>query len=274
MERKIIRYGSACIGLLLAGCIMGGALDTPTNQPIQPPPHTDPDPDPDPANAAKRLYPTLKTGEKWVFVQWNGGDSGATATFEVVGDSVIGADSVYVEQISVKVPNFVDADGILNQNFRQTGRLYLRKSDQEAVHDTLVTQIDLWFPGEDSATRYREEAWSMTGYTGTLPDSLVDGATWQLAGTRHIKIVGYVDGRFSGQIDTTLTRTRNYAAFASPDIAVKAGTFPAVRLEWSDAGSTAKTTGWYSAAAKAMVRQIDPNGASSDTTDLASYLLK
>lgn len=256
MERKAVLSGLAC-AVLLAGCL-GGELDTP-------PPRD--------AGPMRELYPSLKAGEKWVYLQWNGDDTGAAVTLEIVGDSVVGSEPVYVQTLSLKIPTFISGDGTIVQNYKQAGLRYLRKSDQEPVLDTVVTSMDLWFPGEDTVTRYREEEWSETSFTGSLPDSLEDGAIWKLDGVRHQRITWYYRGR-SDTEDTTLTRTRSYAAKASPDLAVKAGTFAVIRIDWSDAGSSGNASGWYAPAAKAMIREIDSNGATSDTTELTSYILK
>lgn len=267
MERKNACYGLTCAGLLLAGCL-GGELDTPPQRDTRT--VVDPPPGPGPA---RQLYPALKTGERWAYLQWNGNDTGATALLEVVGDSAVGSDSVYVETLSLKVPTFISGDGTIIQNYKQTGRLYLRKSDQEPVHDTIVTSMELWFPGEDTATHYREEEWSVTSFTGALPDSLVDGAAWKLDGSRHQRIHWFYRGQ-SGTEDSVYTRTRSYLAKASPALSVKAGTFPVIQIDWSDAGSSGGASGWYAPAAKAMIREIDSNGITSDTTELTSYLLK
>jgi hypothetical protein len=65
-----------------------------------------------------------------------------------------------------------------------------------------------------------------------------------------------------------------YSARASADVTVKAGTFPVLQIAWKTRGAEAGSIGWYAPAAKSMIREIDGDPATADTTELTSYYVK
>lgn len=272
-RRKLSRSahpGLAFPIVLLIGCL-GGEMDAP---PDRSGPQDTTVVRPDSGGPVKYLYPRLLAGETWVFDQYSGTDTGTTATLEVVGDSVYGSDSVYIERLSLQVPAYVSTQGYLIENYTQTGRLYLRKSDQETVHDTMTTRFSFRDPGDTVAYAYREEEWSATALSGTLPDSIAKGAAWKMGYAQHVKVNAYIEEQIYKTVDTTYTRSRSYSVKGSDSLTVKAGTFAAFEIEWADAGSASASSGWFAPEAKTMIRQIDGDTSYADTTELSSYLVK
>jgi hypothetical protein len=178
---------------------------------------------------------------------------------------------VYVERLLVTAPPFViDQYGSLAENYLQTGLIYMRKSDQETVHDSLSRSMDFFATGDTVGTHYSEASVTTTRLTGSLPDSLKEGATWKLAQVHsYTTHWAYPD---TAGIDTgTSTRTRSYLVKAPAPVTVKAGTFTAFEIDETDSVSTTQV--WFSPDAKAIVREIDtsPNGA--DSSEVSTLLL-
>jgi len=244
----------------MAGCL-GGDLDTSTVQPV-------------PTETARSLYPRLKIGEKWDYSQFSGTDTGTTYSLEVVGESIFGTDSVYIERLLVTAPPFLsDQTGTLIENYLQTGLIYVRKSDQETVHDSLTRSMDFVAPGDSVGIHYREEFASVTQITGSLPDSLQEGAAWKLSQVRFQSIKWFYPD--TAGVDTgTDTRMRLYVVQPLTSLSTKAGTFPAYEIDESDTGSSTATRIWFSAKAKAIVREIDSSPGYADTTELSSLFVK
>jgi len=268
-------------GAFLAGCL-GGELDSSTVVPVPkdttvvtlPPKDSTPVHDTVPSSLVRSLYPRLKIGEKWTYSQFSGTDTGTIYSLEVVGDSIFGSDSVYVERLLVTAPPFViDQYGSLAENYLQTGLIYMRKSDQETVHDSLSKSMDFFATGDTVGTHYTEDYVSVTRFTGSLPDSLKDGAAWKMAAVHtHTTHWAYPD---TAGIDTgTDTRTRSYLVKPPAPVNLKAGTFTAFEIDEADSGSTATTQIWFSPTAKAIVREIDTSPGYADTSEVSTLLLK
>ena len=278
----VLGLGAFLWASFLAGCL-GGDLDTPTAQPVpqdtvavikpQPKDTAHPHDSVIVIAAVHSIYPRLKIGEKWIYSQFSGTDTGTTYTVEVVGESAFATDSVYVERLSVAATPFVSGPGTLVENYQQTGLIYVRKSDQETVHDSLSESMDLLAPGDSVAVHYREESVSATRITGTLPDSLKEGAAWKLSEV-HFQSIHWAYPDTAGVDTGTDTRRRYYVVKAPAPISLKAGTFPAYEIDEADTGSSSSTQVWFAPAAKAIVRQIDISPDYADTTDLSTLLLK
>lgn len=268
---------------VLAGCL-GGDLDTSTVQPvpkdtvavIAPPPK-----DTSHAHdsviviaAVHSIYPRLKIGEKWDYSQFSGTDTGTAYSLEVVGESTFGTDSVYIERLLVTAPPFVSGQsGTLIENYRQTGLIYVRKSDQETVHDSLSKSMDFMAPGDSLGVHYREDLASVTRIAGNLPDSLKEGAAWKLSET-HSQTIKWAYPDTAGIDSGTDMRTRLYVVKAEAPVNLKAGTFPAYEIDEADTGSSSSTQVWFSPEAKAIVREIDTSPDHADTTEISTLLLK
>ncbi|MBW8890568.1 MAG: hypothetical protein JF616_22675 [Fibrobacteres bacterium] len=268
-------------GTILSGCL-GGELDTSTVAPVPkdtavvilPPKDSTPVHDTVPTGVAHSIYPRLKIGEKWEYSQYSGTDTGTVYSLEMVGESVFGSDSVYVEKLLVTAPPFViDQFGTLAENYLQTGLIYLRKSDQETVHDSLARSMDFFSAGDTLGIHYSEESITTTRFTGSLPDSLKEGAAWKLAQVHsYTTHWAYPD---TAGIDTgTSTRTRSYLVKAPAPVTVKAGTFTAFEIVESDSLAGSTTQIWFSPEAKGIVREIDTNPNGADTSEVSTILLK
>jgi hypothetical protein len=274
--------GPCLWGALLSGCL-GGELDTSTANPvvkdtsvvINPPKDSTPVHDTVPTGVVHSLFPRLNLGDKWDFAQYSGADTGTSISYEVLGDSVFGSDSVYIERYTVRIPDYVADGGYLIQDYAQTERLYLRKTDQETVRDTITRTMMVLFPGDTVAIPYRIEGSFVTNLTGQLPDTLKDGVAWKLSATRRIKTDYYYMDSVSHD-EGTQSWTRFYRIKSSPAVTVPAGTFPVYEIDQSDSGSTYVYQVWFSPEAKFLVRQIDTDTAGSyaDTTELTHLLLK
>lgn len=248
---------------VLAGCL-GGDLDTSTVQTVPP----------EPTTTGHSLYPPLKIGEKWDYSQFSGTDTGTTYSLEVVGESIFGSDSVYIERLSVTAPPFLsDQTGTLIENYLQTGLIYVRKSDQETVHDSLTRDMDFVTPGDSVGVHYREESASVSRISGLLPDSLQEGAAWKLSMVRFQSIKWFYPDT-SGVDTGTDTRTRLYVVQPLASVNTRAGTFPAYEIDETDTGSSSATRLWFSVKAKAMVREIDSNPDHADTAELYGLSIK
>lgn len=270
----ILRIGLAAAALsAFSGCL-GGDQDRPTYDPGT----RNPDPigTPDTAKpvSVHPLYPPLAAGDTWTFAQAGDGYSGAVAALVVLGDSVYGSDSVYVQTIKVDVPLFLTSYGDTVRQFSQTGRMYLRKADQETVRDTLITEALIHYVGDTADTPYRLEEGSRSVLKGALPDSLKAGAAWKLTATRHRYSRWWFGDVPGGSRDTTTIQTRSYAVSASPDITVKAGAFQVLKVAWSIAETGASSVGWFAPGAKSVIREIDTDAGSADTTELTAYSVK
>ncbi len=268
-------------GAFLAGCL-GGELDSSTVVPVPkdttvvtlPPKDSTPVRDTVPTAAVHSIYPRLAIGDKWVYSQYNGTDTGTVYSLEVVGESIFGKDSVYVERLLVTAPPFViDQFGSLAENYRQTGLIYLRKSDQETVHDSLFRSMDFFSAGDTAGTHYTEESVTATRFTGSLPDSLKEGAAWKLAAV-HSYATRWAYPDTSG-IDTgSDTRTRTYLVKPASQVIVKAGTFTAFEIVETDSLSGSTSQVWFSPEAKAIVREIDTSSNGADSSEATSITLK
>jgi hypothetical protein len=282
-SRILYRSGPAFAGAILFGCQVGELEGPPPKYSPQdtaivfvPPKDTTStdsvvDIVPVVTGSPGMLYPRLFPGDKWVFSQKGDGYAGAIVSLEIVGDSVYGDDSVYVETISVEVPIFFSPYGDTVLNYVQSGRLYLRKADQETVHDTVTTEADIHYFGDSVSSAYRMEAGSVSTFAGKLPDGLKAGAAWTLTANRRATSTWGWDGLVYGTRDTTWTDTADYSVRGSAPIKVKAGTFPVLQIDWSTRGSESPTVGWYAPAAKTLIREIDGNPASADTTEMTSF---
>lgn len=272
--------GAWLLAPVLAGCL-GGELDTSTVPSVQTdtstsvkPPPKDTTPAQGGIAAVHSIYPRLKLGEKWVYSQYSGTDTGTVYSAEVVGESTFGNDSVYVERISVTASPFVvDQFGTLVKNYVQTGLVFARKSDQETVHDSLSKNLDLWYSGDTVGIHYHEDYVSVTRITGSLPDSLAAGAAWKLASV-HSKTTRWSYTDTAGIDTSTDTGSRTYLVKPSATVSVKAGTYPAFEIDEADSGSTATTQVWFAPSAKAIVREIDTYTDHADTTELSALELK
>lgn len=283
-SRILVRIAPALAGALLFGCL-GAELDTPparyapedTSVVFVPPPDTSNPPSTDPpvvAGSPGMLFDRLHTGDKWTSSQKGDGYGGATVYLEILGDSVIGPDSVYVESISVVVPRFYSPYEDTVLNYTQTGRLYLRKSDRETARDTITTVAEIHYFGDSVASFYRRDAASVSTFAGAVPDSLKAGLAWTLRAARSATAAWGWDGVIYASSDTSWTDTVDYSVRASSPVTVKAGTFPVLKVNWATRGSESPSVGWYAPAAKAMVLEIDGDPASADTTELKEYSLK
>ena len=153
-------------------------------------------------------------------------------------------------------------------------RTPLRKADQEPVRDTLITEALIHYQGDTAETPYRLEEGSRSVLKGALPDSLKAGASWKLTATRRRHSQWWFGDTPGGSRDTTTVQTRSYAVAAAPDITVKAGTFQVLRITWTLAESGAASTQWFAPQAKSIVREIDVDAGSADTTELTSYSVR
>jgi hypothetical protein len=277
----ILLTGLLPIAAFLAGCL-GGDLDSSTVAPVtkdtlivyRPPKDTTPVRDTVPSAAVHSIYPRLKIGEKWSYSQFSGTDTGTVYSLEAVGEATYGNDSVYVERLSVTAPPFaIDDFGSMAVNFLETGLIYARISDQETVHDSLTESMDLVSAGDTIGTHYRQTAVTTTRYTGTLPDSLKEGAAWSLAEVRS-RVIQWAYPDTSGIDSSNDTRTRTYVVKAPVQVSLKAGTFSAFEIDEADSGSASTTRVWFSPAAKGIVREIDANPTYADTSELSDLLLK
>lgn len=282
--RTLILRGPALAGAILIGCL-GGEEDMPTSSygapdtvfvvtPSRDSVRAGSDANPSQAEAIHPLYPRLKAGEQWVFTQIQEGYDPSTSTLKIARDSVFGRDSVYIELLSVEVPAFVNSRGDSIRSYSQSGRLFLRKSDQESVHDSVVTRAQVRFAGDSVETAYRLEDVGTSTLTGALPDSLKPGAAWTITAGRRLKEIVSFDEVPYQSYDTTWTDTVDYAVRAPGEVSVRAGTFSVLELRWSTRGQRSSSTGWFAPRARSMVRQIDSGGSWSDTTELRDYLLK
>jgi hypothetical protein len=284
ISRIPVRFVPLLTGAALSGCILGGNLDSPPAKysPLDtaivfvPPKDTATGNDSLPvANGSRKsLYARLNPGEKWVFSQKGDGYSGATVSIEVIKDSLYGVDSVYVESITVQVPIFFSPYGDTVRNYTQSGRLYLRKSDQETVHDTVTTLADIHYVDDSVSSTYRMDAASVSTFTGALPDSLKAGAAWSLVAKRHATTTWGWDGLPYGSRDTAWTDTLDHSVAASDPVTVDAGTFPVLKVGWATRGSESASVGWYAPAAKAMIREIDGTASAADTTELSAFTIR
>lgn len=266
----------------LAGCL-GGDLDSSTVIPAskdtvvvgRPPKDTTPVHDTVPAGAVHSLYPRLKNGDKWDFTEYSAEDTGTAITYEILGDSVYGSDSVYIESFTERRPDYVAGSGYLIIGFTEKDRLYLRKSDQETVRDTLTLDMQVMAPGDSVMFPYREESSYTTALSGNLPDSLKNGAAWKLTLSQRQRTNSYFQDSVYRD-DTTRTWTRFYGVRASPSVTVKAGAFPAIEIDESDSGSGKSYQVWFSPDARNMIRQIYTDSAYqyADTTELTNLQLK
>jgi hypothetical protein len=273
----------ALAGTFLLGCL-GGEIDTPparyapedTSVVFVPPPDTTPPDTGDGvvAGSPGMLFDRLAKGEKWIYSQKGEGYSGATFTLEVLGDSVYGPDSVYVESIYVHVPLFYSSFGDTVRDYTVSGRQYVRKSDRENVRDTVTTLADIHYLGDSVSSAYRRDAASVSIVTGPVPDSLKAGQAWTVKAARSSSESWGWDGLVYASRDTSWTDTVDYAVRASSMVKVAAGTFEVLQVDWATRGSDRPSVGWYAPAAKTMIREYDGPPATADTTELSLFTVQ
>jgi hypothetical protein len=278
MDASFRRMAACAAALFCFGCL-GGELDTPTYRSDSvdspnPPDTSRAGGDTVPANALSRLYPPLAAGDRWEFAQWGDGYDSGTVRLKVLGDTVYGGDSAWVESVYVALPPYPYSAGITVRNYAQAERVYLRKSDQEAVASDLAVSWEIWYDADSTGYAASIKRATQTSFTGSLPDTLAPGAAWTLAVARHRYTEWYQDGAFQDSEDTTLSWERSYTVGPAENIDVAAGTFSALRLTMTETGYDGATTIWFAPSAKSAVLQIDDYGGSADTTELSAFHLE
>lgn len=218
-------------------------------------------------------FPVMKAGESWTVEESAAAFHGAVATVRILKDTVVENEEAYVASLTVVVPEFLTGNLDTVRHFTQSGRIYMRKSDQETVYETATAASDVTFRGDTAATAYRLESETLSKMTGSAPVTLKPGLAWTVTALRTRKLVWYFGGNVGGNRDTVTTETRDYKTGPASQVIVKAGSFPALEIDWKVRESGAATTSWFSEAAKATLRQIDVTDGEADTTELASLSL-
>ena len=218
-------------------------------------------------------FPVLKAGESWTVEESAPSFHGATATLRIVKDTVFDSTDVYVGQMTIVVPEFLTASLDTVRHFTQSGRIFMRKSDQETVYETATVASDVTYRGDTAATGYTLESETITKLTGTAPAILKTGLKWTVAAKKTRSLTWYFDGVVGGKRDTVITETREFRTGKVAQVTVRAGSFAAIEIDWSVPETGLSTVSWFSEAAKATLKQIDTQDGEKDTTELTSLQL-
>ena len=218
-------------------------------------------------------FPVLKVGESWTVEESAPSFHGAIATLKIVKDTVFESTDVYVGRMTVVVPEFLTAGLDTVRHFTQSGRVFLRKSDQEYVYEAASVASDVTYRGDTAATAYTLESETTTELTGTAPALLKPGLAWTVAAKKTRSLTWYFDGVVGGKRDTVITETRQFRTGNVAQVTVRAGSFDALEIDWTVPETGLSTVSWFSEAAKATVKQIDYQDGEKDTTELTSLQL-
>lgn len=245
--------------MALCGCL-GGGNEFPTQV----------------ARSVEFRLPDLKTGDRWV-VEESGSDyEGAISTVEVVAsDSAYGSAPAYAATLKATIARYGTPRGDSVFNFLQTGLLFMRRSDQEAVYDSVHVESQVRFAGDTGITKYSLRSVTTTDPQGDIPVLMKPGMKWTITYKKTRKSVYSLDGVESGRVDTTWNEVREYSTGSVADVSVKAGLFYAIEIDWTRAETGERSAGWFSVDARTFIKEEKfENSRLTGRYELTSLTLK
>jgi hypothetical protein len=224
--------------------------------------------------ATEMRHQPLKVGDKWTAAQTETGTGNATLSVEITKDNAtFNSEDVYEAALSMSVADFSDEEGTF-RNFNGSGKMYIRKSDQEGIYHSLSTTADFTPAGETESHRIKVVVEGTSTFSVVQPQVLVPGLSWTNQETEHLRTTTYVDDYMVDDLDTTETHTRTYTTKAIANVSVKAGTFQAIEIDHDEVESGESTQEYYSQEAKTVVKEVTKEGGKVvSITEVRSIIL-
>ena len=220
--------------------------------------------------------PELKTGDKWVVEESASDYESAISTVEIIAaDSLYGYEPSYAATLKATIARYATKRGDSVFNFSQTGLLYMRRSDQESVYDSVEVESDVRFAGDTGTTHYSLRSITTSVPHGAVPVLFRPGMRWTITYLKTRTSAYSLDGVPSGSQDTSWTEVREYSTGNAADVAVKAGVFYAIEINWTRAETGERSAGWFSEIARTFVKeQKTVSGELTGRYELTSLTLK
>ncbi|MDB5048764.1 MAG: hypothetical protein JWO30_1835 [Fibrobacteres bacterium] len=197
----------------------------------------------------------LKVGDKWTMgVSDPDVTNGLESLIIVKDDSTYEGEAIYIGDLTVSAPTFT-SDGSKISNLNETGRIFLRKSDQQVVYKNETVTADVIPVGSLVSVNVKILAETKSVFTGTIPTILTPGLAWTVKEVATVHTENYADGELGDETDSVETKTSSYTTKSIYNITVPAGTFAAIEMDHAVAETGESAVEYYSEEAKMTVKQ-------------------
>lgn len=212
---------------------------------------------PTPSSVTQINLVPLRVGDKWTMSVTEADVKGGIETLEITkDDSTYAGEPVYIGEITVTAPTFTSKGSVFS-NYSETGRTFIRKSDQQAVYRSESIDADLVPAGSTVSRTVHIEAETRMDLTGQIPTLLTPGLSWTVLEVKTTKLLIYDDGELLDEKDSTETGTHAYTTKGIYDVTVPAGTFAAIEVDHVVAESGESFVEYFSEEAKMTIKATD-----------------